>query len=147
MTIQCDASNYGTGGVLLQEGKPIAFTSLDVMSTEQNYAAIEKECLAICHATEMFHHYITGKDIHVESDHKPLEIIFQKSLLNAPKMLQHMSLKLQRYNLKVSYKRGNEMYMTDLLSRTFNNDSQNSTNSKVEHFHTVKPVYIVIHAV
>ena len=27
VTIQCDVSNYGTGGVLLQEGKPITFTS------------------------------------------------------------------------------------------------------------------------
>ena len=44
VTIQCDASNYGTGGVLLQEGKPIAFTSRTLTSTEQNYAVIEKEC-------------------------------------------------------------------------------------------------------
>ena len=27
------------------------------------------------------------------------------------------------------------MYIADLLSRTFNNDWQNSTNSNVEHFH------------
>ena len=135
MTIQCDASNYGTGGVLLQEGKPIAFTSRALTSSEQNYAVIEKEWLAICHATEKFHHYITGKDTHAETHHKPIEIIFQKSLLNAPKKLQRMLLKLQRYNLKVSYKRGNEMYIADLLSRIFNNDSPNSTNSNVEHFH------------
>ena len=44
VTIQCDASNYGAGGVLLQEGKPIAFTSRTLTSTEQNYAVIEKEC-------------------------------------------------------------------------------------------------------
>ena len=85
MTIHCDASNYGTGGVLVQGGKPIAFTSRALTSCEQNYAVIGKECLAICHATEKFHHYIIGKDNHVETDHKPLEIIFQKSLLNAPK--------------------------------------------------------------
>ena len=85
MTIHCDALYYGTGGVLVQEGKPIAFTSRALTSTEQNYAAIGKECLAICHATEKFHHYITGKYTDVETDHEPLEIIFQKSLLNAPK--------------------------------------------------------------
>ena len=85
MTIPCDASYYRTGGVLVQESKPIAFTSRALTSTEQNYAAIGKECLAICHATEKFHHYIIGKYTDVETDHKPLEIIFQKSLLNAPK--------------------------------------------------------------
>ena len=37
--------------------------------------------------------------------------------------------------MKESYKQGKEMYIADLLSRAFNNDSQNSTNSKVEHFH------------
>ena len=116
MTIQCDA-----GGVLLKEGKPIAFTSRALTSSEQNYAVIEKEYLVICQATEKFHHYITGKDIHVESDYKTLETIFQKSLLNVPKGLQRMLLKLQRYNLKVSYKRGKEVYIADLLSRTFNN--------------------------
>ena len=46
-----------------------------------------------------------------------------------------MLLKLRRYNLKESYKQGKKMYIADLLSRAFNNDSQNSTNSKVEHFH------------
>ena len=70
MTIQCDASNYGKGRVLLQESKLITFTSHALTSTEQNYAAIEKECLVICHATEKIHHYITGKDIHVGADHK-----------------------------------------------------------------------------
>ena len=48
MTIQCDPSNYGIGGVLLQEGRPIAFTSCALTSTEQNYTVIETECLAIC---------------------------------------------------------------------------------------------------
>ena len=43
MTIQCNASNYGTGGVLLQEGESIAFTSCTLTSTEQNYTVILKK--------------------------------------------------------------------------------------------------------
>ena len=78
VTIQFDISNYGTVGVLLQEGKPIAFTSCALTSTEQNYAVIEKEWLAICPGTEKFHHYIIGKDTQVQTDQKPLEIIFQR---------------------------------------------------------------------
>ena len=45
MTIQCNASNYGTGGVLLQEGESIAFTSCTLTSTEQNYTVILKKSL------------------------------------------------------------------------------------------------------
>lgn len=61
---------------------------------------------------------IYGKDhITVQSDHKPLEIIFKKSLLSAPKRLQRMLLRLQKYNLDVVYTRGKELYIADTLSR------------------------------
>ena len=49
--------------------------------------------LATCHATEKSPHHIIGKDTHVETGHKTLEIIFQKFLLNAPKRLRPMLLK------------------------------------------------------
>ena len=53
----------------------------------------------------------------VESDHKPLQAIFKKSILTAPSRLQRMLLRLQRYNLEVHYKKGKEMYIADHLSR------------------------------
>lgn len=34
LTIQCDASSYAVGGVLLQEGQPIAYTSRAMTPTE-----------------------------------------------------------------------------------------------------------------
>jgi len=61
VVLQCNATNTGTGAVLLQDGKPIAFASRTLTPTEQNYAVIEKECLAICHATDKFYHYIIAK--------------------------------------------------------------------------------------
>lgn len=57
-------------------------------------------------------------NIHVETDHRPLESIFKKSLLAAPCRLQRMLLRLQKYNLAVSYKPGNQMFLADHLSRT-----------------------------
>ena len=86
--------------------------------TEQAYAQIEKECLAIVFGCERFKQYLLGRSmINVESDHKPLEVIFKKSLLKAPKRLQRMLLRLQRFNLNVRYKKGSQMYIADLLSR------------------------------
>ena len=55
----------------------------------------------------------------IETDHKPLESIFKKSLLSAPKRLQRMLLGLQTFDLVVTYKRGSQMYLADTLSRAF----------------------------
>ena len=59
--------------------------------TERQYAQIEKECLAIVFSSERFSQYLAGREkITVESDHKPLQSIFQKSILSAPCRLQRM---------------------------------------------------------
>ena len=55
----------------------------------------------------------------VQSDHKPLETIFSKPLHIAPKRLQRMLLRLQRYDLQVSCQRGTEMHIADMLSRAY----------------------------
>ena len=118
VTLQCDSSEKALGTTLMQNGQPVAFASRALSKTEQAYAQIEKELLAIVFGCERFSQYLIGKEaINVESDHKPLEVIFRKSLLSAPRRLQRMLLRLQRYNLKVTYKRGAEMYIADLLSR------------------------------
>ena len=49
---------------------------------------------------EKFETYLYGRKMLVEYDPKPLEAIFKKSLLHAPKRLQQMLLRLQRYKLQ-----------------------------------------------
>ena len=84
VTVQCDASEKGVGATLLQNGQPVAFASGTLSQVEQRYAQIEKECLAIVFACSKFSQYITRREIiTVETDHKPLQSIFKKSLLNA----------------------------------------------------------------
>ena len=108
----------GLGAALKQNGQPVAFASRTLSRTERQYAQIEKECLAIVFACDKFSQYIAGRDrTTVESDHKPLEFIFQKSVLSAPCRLQRMLLRLQRYNIAVQYKPGPQMYVADHLSR------------------------------
>ena len=118
VTLQCDASERGLGATLLQNGQPVAFASRTLSSAEQSYAQIEKECLAIVFGCQKFSQYISRRvKVTVESDHKPLQSIFKKSLLSAPCRLQRMMLRLQRYNLEVIYKPGSQMYVADHLSR------------------------------
>ena len=95
VTVQADASQRGLGTCLLQEGKPIAYASKSLTDTETRYANIEREFLAIVFTCKWFNTYVLGRPFTVESDHKPLEMIHQKSLASAPPRLQGMLLQLQ----------------------------------------------------
>ena len=90
----------------MQNGHPIAYASRSLTHTETNYAQIEKEMVAIVCGMEKFNTYVYGRKTLVESDHKPLEAIFKKGLTSAPKRLQRMMLRLQRFEFEVAYKRG-----------------------------------------
>ena len=70
VTLQVDTSGVGVGGALLQNDQPVAFYSNTLTETEQRYAVIEKECLAICLAFEKWDSLLYGKsDIIVQTDH------------------------------------------------------------------------------
>ena len=108
---------------MLQARQPVSFASRALTQTETRYAQI-KELLAIVFACEKFDEYIFGRDVvHVETDHKPLEEIFKKSLCDAPAKLQRMLLRLQRYNLEVQYNKDSLMFIADMLSRNNNNSN------------------------
>ncbi|KAK7105846.1 hypothetical protein V1264_017174 [Littorina saxatilis] len=116
-TLQCDASEFGLGACLLSDGQPVQFASRALTQTERNYAQIEKEMLAILFGLERFERYVYGRHVEVESDHKPLIPIHNKTLLAAPKRLQRMLLRTQKFDYTVVYKKGTEMYLADTLSR------------------------------
>ena len=120
VTIQCDASQSGLGAALLQGGQPVAYASRALTTTETRYAQIEKELLAIVFACDHFEAYVFGREcVNVETDHQPLVSIVTKPLNKAPNRLQRMLLRLQKYSLKVTYKKGNEMFLADTLSRAY----------------------------
>ena len=117
--LQVDASKYGLGDTLLQEGKPVSFASKSLTQSEINYAQIEKEMLAILFGCKHFHHYIYGREICVQTDHKPLVSIMQKSILTAPARLQRMILQLQRYSFNLVHVPVKQIPVADTLSRKF----------------------------
>ena len=114
VTVQADASQRGLGACLLQEGEPIAYASKSLTDTETRYANIERELLAIVFACQQFNTYVLRRPFTVESDHKPLEMIHEKSLASAPPRLQRMLL---RYDVTIKYRPGKEMLLADALSR------------------------------
>ena len=65
----------------MQNGQPVVYASRALTAAETRYAQIEKELLAIVFACDRFDAYVYGRDLVIEeTDHKPLEAIFMKSL-------------------------------------------------------------------
>lgn len=69
--LSVDASSKAIGACLMQEDQPVAFATRALTPAQQNYPQIEKEAMAIRFACKRFHEYVYGKQIDVETDHKP----------------------------------------------------------------------------
>ena len=94
--LSADALSYGLGTVLIQkqpdgDWKPVAYASRAITSTEQRYAQVEKEALAVTWACERFNYYLLGMEFQVQTDHKPLV-----SLLGGLKSLDELPVRIQR---------------------------------------------------
>ena len=119
VTLQVDASYGGLGATLLQEDGPVAYASKAMAVTQTKWAHIEKEMLAIVFGCSRFHQYVYGNRIRVKTDHKLLEVILNKPLSQALMRLQKMMMQLQAYDIDIVYKKGNEMFVADVLSRAY----------------------------
>ena len=121
--ISADASSYGLGAVLLQrqpegELKSVAYISRSMTPTEQRYAQIEKEALALTWACERFSDYLLGLDFHIQTDHKPLVPLFStKALEQLPIRVQRFRLRMMRYRFTISHVPGKDLIVADMLSR------------------------------
>ena len=120
--LHCDASLKGIGAALLQPTDggtlhPVAYASKSLTPTEQRYACIERELLAIVFGTQRFHTYLYGRSFCVYTDHRPLIMITNKTITSAPPRLQRMLIALSGYNMTVIYQPGVDNQLADGLSR------------------------------
>ena len=123
--VSADASSYGLGTVLTQQQpdsdvfRPVAYISRTLTTTEQRYAQIEKEALAVTWACERLQTYLLGIQFHIQTDHKSLVPLFStKPLELLPIRVQHFRLRMMRFGFTISHVPGKEFYIADTLSRS-----------------------------
>ena len=116
LILENDSCEYGLGAAIFQESQPIAYASRTLTDTERRYAQIEKKMLALVYGLEKFHQYTYGRHVEVVTDHKPLVAILSKPLSKAPKRLQSLILRSQKYNFSLSFQPGKSIVTADTLS-------------------------------
>ena len=98
--------------------KPVEYASLALTSTEECYAQVEKESLAVTWACECFSYYLIGKSFHIQTDHKPLvSLLDSKPLDSLPVRIQCFSIRLLRFTYTISHIPGNELTVANALLR------------------------------
>lgn len=119
ITVSADASETGLGACLMQNNLPCLYASKALTQTQINYAQIEKELLAVWFALSKFHDFVYGREVTVETDHKPLLGVVTKPLHKCPARLQRILIQLQKYQFNLKYKRGKDLVIADTLSRSY----------------------------
>ncbi len=86
----------------------MAYASKALVETQQRYAQIDKEILAIVFGFEKFRQMTFGRKTIVHSYHKPLEAITKKPLHKAPSCLQGKLMTIQGYDKEIVWKPGDQ---------------------------------------
>ena len=66
--VQIDASDFALGGMLLQEGYPVAFENRKLSEAKRMYIAQEKELFTVIHCLRVWMHYLLGLKFIVKID-------------------------------------------------------------------------------
>jgi hypothetical protein len=129
--LQADASAYGVGAVLSQEGKtspalakrakpathPIAYYSATFTPMEQNYDIYERELLAIMKSLAHWRPYLgwTKEPFTILTDHTNLQ--YWKSPRNLNRRTTRWHADLQEYDYKIQHIPGKANIPADFLSQ------------------------------
>jgi hypothetical protein len=135
--LECDASGIGIGGVLLQEGEPVAYFSKKLSGPSLNYSTYDKELYALVCVLEIWQHYLWPKEFVIHSDHESLKHIRGQAKLNKchAKWVEF----IETFLYIIKHKKGKDNVIADALSRRYTMLSQ--LDHKIFGFESLKELY------
>jgi hypothetical protein len=115
--LECDASGKGINAILMQEGRPLAFTNKQLSERNLGKPIYEKEMLAILHAVELWHPYLLGKCFQIKTNHQSLKYFLEQHISSQEQ--QKWVTKLFGYDYEIIYNKGKDNVVVDALSQKY----------------------------
>ncbi|KAI3469037.1 hypothetical protein Pfo_025700 [Paulownia fortunei] len=116
--IECDASGICIGGVLMQEGRSVAYFRKKLSGATLNYPTYDKELYELVRTLETWQHYLWPKEFVIHTDHESLKHLKGQYKLSRCHAKWVEFIKTFPYVIK--YKQGKENVVADALSRRTN---------------------------
>jgi hypothetical protein len=115
--LKCDTSGKGFSAVLMQEGRPLAFTSKQLSERNLGKPIYEKEMLAILHVVELWRPYLLGQCFQIKTYHQSLKYFLEQRISSQEQ--QKWVTKLFGYDYEIIYKKGKDNVVADALSQKY----------------------------
>ena len=118
--MDCNASDFGIGGVLSQlirhgVEQPVSYFSRTLSKPERKYAVTRKEMLALVDSLRHFRCYILGRKFKVRTDHSALQWLktFKEAVGKVARWIEHLA----EYDFDIEHRPGKQHVNADALSR------------------------------
>ena len=135
--IDCDASNYAIGVVLLQqqdpdkptEWKTVGYYSKTLTKEQRNYSATERECYAVVWGVLQLRAYLESTHFMVRTDHNALKWMLTQN--DPTGRLIRWRLRLMEFEYDIIYRPGRVHQVPDALSRLQHEDEDTFVDQEV----------------
>nr|GEW17743.1 zinc finger, CCHC-type, retrotransposon Gag domain protein [Tanacetum cinerariifolium] len=131
MVVYSDASYFGLGCVLKQQGKVIGYASRQLKNHEENYPTHDPEFVVVVFALKIWRHYIYGVKFTIYTYHISLQYFLEKKYLNL-RQQRWLDL-LKDYDCEIRYHPGKANVVADTLSRKEREKKDERITSYIPH--------------
>jgi hypothetical protein len=115
--LEFDASGKEIGVVLMQDGRPLAFTSKQLSERHLGQSIYEKEMLAIMHVVDLWHPYLLGQQFQIKTNHHGLKYFLEQQISSPTQ--QKWVTKIFGYDYEIIYNKRKENVVVDALSHKY----------------------------
>jgi hypothetical protein len=118
--LECDASGKGIGIVLMQEGRPLAFTNKQMSKRNLGKSIYEKKMLFILHVVDLWCPYLLGQRFQIKTDHQSLKYFLEQCISSLEQ--QKWVNNIFGYDYEIIYKKEKDKVVADALSQKYEDE-------------------------